>query len=71
MNNPSHTSVKTVESTGWVEEGWVEKGWVGNELVVSFTETAERELGFSSKSVSNLARRVVEFWRNELNNEAI
>lgn len=70
LNDKRHTSVAGAEKQGWVKGGWVEPGWVGDELMVSFSEKAEQELGVRSESVSSLARRVVEFWRNEINKEA-
>ena len=60
-----HKSVAKTGQTGYFATGYFAKGYFSEWLCVELSDTAADELGKSIR-VNDLAKRVLEYWKNHL-----
>ena len=65
FSTDQHKSVKEIEKEGYVEQGYVEDGYFESPIMIYLEEDLISEFGESIK-ITDLADRVMTFWRNEL-----
>jgi len=65
-----HNSVVEMEKERYVEEGFVEEGFFEDPIIIYLNEKLKLEYGESIK-VMDLAQRIMEFWKAELNRRSL
>lgn len=65
-----HNSIKEIEREKCVEDGYVEQGYFDEPIMIRLDDTLERQFG-KEIPIIELADRVMDFWRVELEKREI